>query len=220
VFLADLACSRTMRPGAREATEAFVVATLRARFAMETWHAAHPAAAASPVTRPLIVLCMPRAGTTFLVNLLGLDPQRRMHWHWEGNCELPPAEAAHPLSMTNSDVDLPMVGYQVSGILAASAQRMIAARDRHPDHAFHDIHYRDFVRDPMATIRALYAFEGLELSDVVAQAMQAAIARHAAARSHAGPHVYRLADYALDEAAIDRLFGDYIARFDVALERR
>lgn len=355
VFLADLARSRTMRPGAREATEAFVVTTLKARFAMEAWHAAHPAAAATPVTRPLIVLGMPRAGTTFLVNLLSLDPQRRMLWHWEGNRELPPAEAAHlhddprialrvrevealiesgflplnqhvergdeptecfwqmqqdfksfsllihtqtpdyyewwlhhadmaaayayhrrylqalqsaapgawtlkfpshalaieeiiatypdsrivythrdpikpvgstcslnahPLSMTNTDVDLAMVGYQVSGILAASAQRMIAARDRHPDHAFHDIHYRDFVRDPMATIRALYAFEGLELSDAVAQAMQTAIARDAAARGHAGPHVYRLADYELDEAAIDRQFGDYIARFDVALERR
>ena len=355
VFLADLARSRTMRPGAREATEALVVATLRARFAMEAWHAGHPAAAASPVTRPLIVLGMPRAGTTFLVNLLSLDPQRRMHWNWEGNRELPPAEAAHlhddprialrvrevdaliesgflplnhhvergdeptecfwqmqqdfksfsllihtqvpdyfewwlhhadmaaayayhrrylqalqsaapgawtlkfpshalaveeiiatypdsrivythrdpikplgstcslnahPLSMSNTKVDLAMVGYQVTGILAASAQRMIAARDRHPDHAFHDIHYRDFIRDPMATIRALYAFEGLELNDTVAQAMVAAIVAHEAARGHAGAHRYDLADYALDEATIDRLFGDYIARFDIMLERR
>ena len=122
--------------------------------------------------------------------------------------------------MTNSDVDLAMVGYQVTGILAASAQRMIAARDRHPDDAFLDIHYRDFVRDPMATVRALYAVQGLELSDEVAQAMEAAIARHDAARGDAGAHVYRLADYGLDEAAIDRLFGDYIARFDIALERR
>jgi hypothetical protein len=39
VFLADLARSRTMRPGARERTEAFVVETLRARFALEAWHA-------------------------------------------------------------------------------------------------------------------------------------------------------------------------------------
>ena len=355
VFLTDLARSRTMRPGAREGTEAFLVETLRARFALEAWHAAHPSAAATPVTRPLIVLGMPRAGTTFLVNLLSLDPQRRMHRNWEGNRELPPAEAAHlhddpriavrvrevdaliesgflplnhhvergdeptecfwqmqqdfksfsllihtqvpdyfewwlhhadmaaayawhyrylqvlqsaapgawtlkfpshalaveeiiatypdsrlvythrdpikplgstcslnahPLSMTNSDVDLAMVGYQVSGILAASAQRMIAARDRHPDHAFHDIHYRDFIRDPMATIRALYAFEGLELSDVVAQAMEAAITTHEAARGHAGAHLYDLADYALTEATVDRQFGDYIARFDIALERR
>ena len=355
IFLSDLARSRTMRPGVREATEAFLVDTLRARFAMEAWHAAHPAAAASPVTRPLIVLGMPRAGTTFLVNLLSLDPQRRMHWHWEGNRELPPAETAHlhddprialrvrevdaliesgilplnhhvergdeptecfwqmqqdfksfsllihtqvpdyfewwlhhadmaaayryhrrylqalqsaapgawtlkfpshalaieeiiatypdsrivythrdpikplastcslnahPLAIANSEVDLAMVGHQVSGILAVSAQRMLAARDRHPDHAFHDIHYRDFVRDPMATIRALYAFEGLELEDGVARAMEAAIKVHEAARGHAGAHVYDLADYALDEAAVDRLFGDYIARFNIALERR
>jgi len=355
VFLADLARSRTMRPGAREGSEAFVVATLEARFALEAWHAAHPAAAAAPVTRPLIVLGMPRAGTTFLVNLLSLDPQRRMHWNWEGNRELPPAEAAHlhddpriavrvrevdaliesgflplnhhvergdeptecfwqmqqdfksfsllvhtqmpdyfewwlhhsdmtaayawhrrylqvlqsaapgawtlkfpshalaveeiiatypdsrivythrdpikplgstcslvahPLSMTNAEVDMGMVGQQVSGVLAASAERMIAARDRHPDHAFLDIHFRDFVRDPMATIRALYAFEGLELTDPVAQAMAAATTAHDAARGHAGAHRYDLADYGLTEAMVDRQFGDYVARFGIALERR
>jgi len=72
----------------------------------------------------------------------------------------------------------------------------------------------------MATIRALYAFEGLELNDTVAQAMVAAIVAHEAARGHAGAHRYDLADYALDEATIDRLFGDYIARFDITLERR
>jgi len=355
VFLADLARSRTMRPDAREATRAFVVATLKARFDMEAWHAAHPEAATSAVERPLIVLGMPRAGTTFLVNLLSLDPQRRMHWNWEGNRELPPARTghlhddpriavrvrevdaliengvlplnhhvelgdeptecfwqmqqdfksfsllihtqvpdyfewwlhhadmaaayayhrrylqalqsaapgawtlkfpshalaveeiittypdsrivythrdpikpigstcslnAHPLSMANTAVDMHMIGYQVSNILAISAERMMSARDRHPDHAFHDIHYRDFIRDPMATIRALYAFEGLELDDEIALAMQAAISRHNAARGHAGLHAYRLDDYGLNEAAIDRQFGDYIDRFDIALERR
>ena len=32
-------------------------------------------------------------------------------------------------------------------------------------------------------------------------------------------HRYDLADYALDKATIDRPFGDYVARFDIALER-
>lgn len=72
----------------------------------------------------------------------------------------------------------------------------------------------------MATIRALYAFEGLELSDAVAQAMESAITTHEATRGHAGAHLYDFADYALTEATVDRQFGDYIARFDIALERR
>ena len=43
---------------------------------------------------------------------------------------------AHPLSMTNSEVNLAMVGDQVSGILAASAQRMSPRATAIPTMAF------------------------------------------------------------------------------------
>jgi len=94
-FLADLGKSRTLRPGARQAIEGFAASTLRARLAIDNWLADHPRDAAAPVARPLFILGMPRAGTTFLLNLLCLDPQRRVYWHWEGNRELPPARAGH-----------------------------------------------------------------------------------------------------------------------------
>lgn len=95
IFLRDLAKSRTLLPGARESIETFTAATLKARFAVENWLTDHPDVSATPVSRPLFILGMPRAGTTLLLNLLQFDPQRRVYWHWEANRELPPAQTAH-----------------------------------------------------------------------------------------------------------------------------
>lgn len=94
-FLADLAKSRSLLPGARVGIEKYAVTTLRARFAVESWLADHPAAATAPVESPLFILGMPRAGTTLLLNLLRFDPQRRVYWHWEGNREIPPVQTEH-----------------------------------------------------------------------------------------------------------------------------
>lgn len=353
-FLGDLDKTKTLRPGAREAIEAFAVTTLRARFAIDRWLAEHPQAAKAQIERPLFILGMPRAGTTFLLNLLCLDPQRRVYWHWEGNRELPPVETAHLaddpriarrvaevnaaldsgalprnhhvelgdeptecnwilgqdfkaypwlvqtivpdyfewlvheadmeagyrhharvlralqsaapgswtlkfpshamaidailavypdarivmthrdpvkpvasscslcdqiLSLQNSAVDRKALGYQTLTLNALGARRMGAARDAYPSGQFHDIHYKRFVRDPLGTIRALYAFEGLTLSPGVEHKMQAAVDRHEADRTAAGSHSYRLEDYGLTVADVDRAFGDYAERFGVELER-
>jgi len=354
ILARDFSRSGTFRPGAAEAARGSIIDALRARFRVENWYDSHPEIAATPITRPLIILGMPRAGTTLLVNLLRFDPQRRIHWNWEGNRETPPVSASHihddprialrvaevdrliadgiiplnhhvergdeptechwilgqdfksfswlvraqvpdyfewwmndadlaaayayhrrylgvlqsaapgswtikfpshalaieeilatypdarivythrdpikpvgstcslnehPLSVANSSVDRAMIGHQVSQILAKSATRMIAARDRHPDLPFFDMHYANFVRDPMAMIRELYRFEGLELSEQVDREMREELARHDRARSQAGAHRYRLDDYGLDVAMVDRMFGDYVERFQVELER-
>ena len=354
LLLQGFAQSTTFRDGAAEATEQAVIAALRARFEIEAWHAAHPVAAAAPVDKPLIIVGMPRAGTTLLLNLLRFDPQRRVHWNWEGNRELPPAETAHlhddpriaarvrevdalidrgilprnhhvergdeptecfwpmaqdfksmswlvhtlvpeyfewlvhdadmvaayryhrrylrvlqsaapgawtlkfpshalaieeiiatypdarivythrdpikpvgstcslihhPLALFNTAVDTKMIGQQVNTIWAQCASRMIAAREAHPEFPFFDMHYQTFVADPIGTIRALYRFEGLELSEAVAERMRDELDRHNRSRDAAGAHRYRLEDYGLTVSEVDRLFGDYTAYFDVAMER-
>lgn len=95
IFLRESGCSQTLTQTGRAAVKAAVVDTLAARFRIEDWIARHPEVLDRPVERPLFILGMPRAGTTLLVNLLQLDQRRRMYWHWEGNREIPPAEAAH-----------------------------------------------------------------------------------------------------------------------------
>lgn len=353
-FLADLDRSKTLRLTARKGIESFAVATLRARFAIDTWLADHPQAAAAPIERPLFILGMPRAGTTLLLNLLRLDPQRRVYWHWEGNREIPPVKTAHLhndprialrvaevnaaldsgalprnhhvelgdeptecnwilgqdfkaypwlvqtivpnyfewlmhnadmiaayrhharvlrtlqssapgawtlkfpshamaidailtvypdarivmthrdpikpvasscslcdkiLSLNNTEVDRKALGYQTLTLNVLGARRMLAARDANPAELFHDIHYKAFTRDPMTTIRALYAFEGMTLAANVEQDMLAAISRQNAEREVAGAHRYRLEDYGLSVDGLDQAFGDYAQRFGVELER-
>lgn len=354
VFLGDLERSPTLLPEARRNIENYAVATLKARFGIESWHADHPEAAAVPVQRPLFIVGMPRAGTTLLLNMLRFDPQRRVLWHWEGNRELPPAQAGHLLddprvalkvrevnamldsgalprnhhvemgdepteciwplgqdfkgypwmvqtqapayfewlmheadmvsayayqhrylqvlqsgapgswtlklpsharaveeiianfpdarivfthrdpikpvgsscslcdqilSLQNHTVDRAMLGYQTLMLNALGAQRMSAARDTHPEVPFLDIHYKPFTADPMATVRALYAFEGMELRPEVEAKMQAALDRHNADRDAAGAHRYVLEDYGLTEQGLDAAFGDYVERYGIELER-
>lgn len=353
-FVSDLDKSRTLMPEAKDRVAGFAAATLRARFAIENWLEDNPQAATAPVERPLFILGMPRAGTTLLLNLLRFDPQRRVFWHWEGNREVPPVQAAHLhddpriavrvaevnamldrgdlprnhhvelgdeptecnwilgqdfkaypwlvqtivpdyfewlmhdadmvagyryhaqvlrtlqsaapgrwtlkfpshamalpallqvypdarivmthrdpikpvasscslvdkiLSLQNDSVDRKAVGYQTLTINQLGAQRMTATREAHPATPFHDIHYKAFVRDPLAAVRALYAFEGLELASDVEAKMQAALDRQQAEREVSGAHRYRLEDYGLDAAGVRRAFGDYVERYDIELER-
>lgn len=354
LFMEGLARSQSLLPGARAGIEAYAEASLRARFALEHWLAQHPKAAETPITRPLFILGMPRAGTTLLLNLLRLDPQRRVLWHWEGNREMPPAQAAslhddpriavkvreinamldsgalprnhhvemgdepteciwplgqdfkaYPwlvqtqvpdyfewlmheadmntayayqyrylqvlqsgapgawtlklpthalaldsilanfpdarivmthrdpikpvasscslcdqiLSLQNKQIDKAMLGYQTATLNALGARRMSVVRDAHPDTPFMDIHYKPFTADPMATIRKLYHFEEMELTPEVAAKMQNELDRHNFARNAAGSHRYRLEDYGLDETGLDRMFGDYVSRYGIHLER-
>lgn len=354
IFLRDLDRAATLLPGARQSIEQFATATLSARFDIEDWFADHPEIGAKPVTRPLFIVGMPRAGTTLLLNMLRFDPQRRVLWHWEGNRELPPAKAAHMhddpriaarvrsvnamldsgalprnhhvelgdepteciwplaqdfkgypwliqaivpdyfewlmhdadltaayayqrrylqvlqsdapgawtlklpsharaveeiidnfpdarfvfthrdpvkpvasscslcdqiLGLQNSDIDRTALGYQTAKLNALGAERMSRARDAHPEVQFMDIHYRAFTRDPMATVRTLYEFEGLELTGEVERAMQSALDRHNADRIVAGEHRYRLEDFGLTIGQLDRMFCDYVERYAIELER-
>ena len=49
--------------------------------------------------------------------------------------------------------------------------------------------------------------------------MQAALDRHNIDRADAGAHNYRLEDYGLTAAGLDRAFGDYADRYGIELER-
>lgn len=122
------------------------------------------------------------------------------------------------VSLQNRSVDRKAVGYQTLTINQLGAQRMMAARDANPSTPFHDIHYKAFVRDPLATVRALYAFEGMTLAPGVEAKMQAALDRQQAERALSGAHRYRLDDYGLDAEGVRRAFGDYADRYGIEPE--
>ena len=70
-----------------------VVGALANRLRIVDAHTQDPTLAEAPVQRPLIVLGLPRTGTTFLSYLLDCDPENRSLMRWESSNSLPPPRA-------------------------------------------------------------------------------------------------------------------------------
>jgi hypothetical protein len=72
--------------------EAIIVGRLTTRLRVEAWYAAHAAEAAHPVEQPLVIVGLPRTGTTAIHHLLAIDPRFRFLRSWEVSDPIPPAE--------------------------------------------------------------------------------------------------------------------------------
>jgi len=60
------------------------------RLRVDEWHRTHPYLAATSVNQPLVILGLPRTGTTLLSYLLDVDPQWRSLLNWEAIESVPP----------------------------------------------------------------------------------------------------------------------------------
>jgi hypothetical protein len=76
------------------ALEAQITRMLTNRLRILDWHRRHPAVAATPIVRPLIVVGLPRTGTTLLSYLLACDPAHRSLLRWEALDPIPPPASA------------------------------------------------------------------------------------------------------------------------------
>ena len=78
-----------------------------------------------------------------------------------------------------------------------------------------DVHFADFMRDPFATVRALYEALGRELEPVAKQRMRNFLAAHPGDR---GGNRYRWADTGLDAGEVREQVRGYQQRYGVADE--
>jgi Sulfotransferase family len=76
------------------ALEAQIVGMLANRLRVVAWRRDHPEVADQRVTAPLVVIGLPRTGTTLLSALLGCDTGRRPLMRWESSDCIPPPETA------------------------------------------------------------------------------------------------------------------------------
>jgi Sulfotransferase family len=95
-----------------------------------------------------------------------------------------------------------------SEAMAATA-RVRAARG----HQFHDVHHRDFHREPMAVVRGIYERFDLTLSDETARRMQGWI--DASPTTRHGEHRYRIEDYGITVDQVRARFADYVERHSI-----
>jgi hypothetical protein len=110
--------------------------------------------------------------------------------------------------------------YGMLELQAKSLAKVDAFRAR-PEYRerFIDAHYLDAQEEPLAVVRRIYDRFGIAFTAECEAAMTAWLVRDRSAHSHGPRHSYRLENFGVDYAEIDRHLGDYIHRYDVALER-
>jgi hypothetical protein len=121
------------------------------------------------------------------------------------------------LSATFTDTDhRAWIGRRWPEVLAMSVDRVAAFRAAHPEHPVIDVHYADLVRDPIATVAAIYQAAGQSLDDATASVMSAHL--DANPKHKYGVHRYDLGEFDLDVDDIRERFSAYIDRYDVPVE--
>jgi hypothetical protein len=102
-------------------------------------------------------------------------------------------------------------------MLERSVASVAAFRAAHPDKRICDVHYADLVRDPLGTVRSVYAAFGDELSGQALGAMTQHVESHP--KGKFGRHAYDLAEFGLDAGAIRDRFRHYVERYGIPLEQ-
>lgn len=92
-------------------------------------------------------------------------------------------------------------------VWSRGTQPMLRARQRHP-RQFHDVQQRDFLRDPMGVVAAVYAAFDLRPGAGVEDAMRAWLERNR--QGAHGEHRYTLEEYGLSAGDVRERFRDYI----------
>lgn len=110
-------------------------------------------------------------------------------------------------------LDKTELGPVVLEFLARSLERGMAARERSDPSRFVDVDYRQFVADPMASVRRIYRAFGLELSSHSERTMQEYVAANPQ-KKH-GMHRYSMEEYGLSPEQVRTRLEFYIDRFDL-----
>ncbi len=94
--------------------------------------------------------------------------------------------------------------------------RPLRTLERIGDDRFFHLHYAELLRDPLATMRALYAWTGDELTPEVEAGMQAWLDENPQ-HKHGVPS-YTLEEYGLTRDELEPVFDEYLSAFDVELD--
>lgn len=123
---------------------------------------------------------------------------------------------AHSRGVFSDAVDPLEVGQHWSRKILRLIERSMRIRNREPASRFLDVSYYDLVADPLAELERIYGFVGLPYG--AAERARAAASRRAIRPGQHGHHRYRLEDFGLDRATLDRAVAPYRSRFDIRHE--
>lgn len=119
------------------------------------------------------------------------------------------------LSAFSDRLDPGEIGREVARRWAHGVDRAMQFRAASglPAERFADVHYRDLVRDPIATVQRIHAQLDLPLGPAAEGRMRRYLATHPKDRH--GPHRYALETFGLDADELSRRFKAYRERFGI-----
>jgi hypothetical protein len=123
---------------------------------------------------------------------------------------------AHGRAVFSDRVDAHEVGAQLAGRAVRAVTRAMQVRERASGGSFCDVAYPDLLADPLKEIRRIYDFLGLPLAPETEASMQRWLAANP--QNKRGVHRYRLEDFGLDRAQLERGFEPYRQRFGIQHE--
>jgi hypothetical protein len=123
---------------------------------------------------------------------------------------------AHGRAVFSDRVDPLEVGAKLGEKAVRAVTRAMAVRDAARPGAFLDVAYADLVADPLKQGRRVCDFLDLPISPETEASMRRYVALNP--QNRRGVHRYRLEDFGLDRAALERRFEPYRSRFGVATE--
>ena len=94
-------------------------------------------------------------------------------------------------------------------------ERQDAFRAQHGQDAIYDIHYAGQMRDPIGTMRGMYAHFDTPFTPEVEACMRRMLEHNP--KGKFGKHEYSLAEFGLDAAQIHERYGDYCRRFGIPM---
>ncbi|MFT4047995.1 MAG: sulfotransferase [Solimonas sp.] len=118
--------------------------------------------------------------------------------------------------MFSDQVDLKEIAVQLLDTFDLMIARQNAYRDRHGEDAIYDIQYSEQMRDPIGTMRKLYARFDEPFTPQIEAAMQKTMAANPKGRF--GKHVYALEEFGLTADGVRKHFRDYYERFRIPAE--
>lgn len=120
--------------------------------------------------------------------------------------------AATARRVNDRNPDMRQLGRDQLELWSRGIERLMAVRERQPER-FVDIHFRDFLADPLAAASKIADHAGIDLSDT-----SRTKARRWLESRPAKGHRYDAESFGLEDAAIRERFASYIDRFDIQIE--
>jgi len=101
-----------------------------------------------------------------------------------------------------------VIGRSQLDLWARGLDRFTADRARHDPARFYDVHYQDLVADPIGTVRSIYEYFGLDLTEPAHAAMTALHTENTSGQRRPA-HRYQLSDFGLTAGQVDERFAAY-----------